>query len=114
MMKKLTNNKIELTYEQALRMVHSNWWADMEARDIAMFQMHERRPCMPFHVFHKAMEQALDRPVYMHEFGLNFDGLRKELLGEQPAPTLDEILRLIPASKRVVIWPDGKVDGVPQ
>ena len=98
-----TEETTELTEEQAIRMVHSDWWVGMAARDIAMFQMHEPRLCMPFHVFHEAIEQALHRPVYTHEFGLDRDGLLRELLGERPAPTRDEI-----------IWPDGKVDGVPQ
>lgn len=94
--------EIGLTREQAICMAPSNWWADMAARDITMFQMHESRLCMPFHVFHEAVEQALNRPVYAHEFGLNRDGLLRELLGEQPTPTLDKIIRLIPASKRLV------------
>jgi hypothetical protein len=108
------NDDLGITEDQAIRMVHSNWWVGMAPRDIAMFQMHERRLCMPFHVFHAAMEEALGRPVYTHEFALDRSGLLQELLGERPALTLNEILQLIPASKRVVVWPDGQVDGVPQ
>ena len=58
---------------------------------------------MPFDVFHKAVEETLGRPVFTHEFGLNLDGLCKELAGEQKAPTLQQIVELIPEEKRLLI-----------
>jgi len=73
-----------------------------------MFQLFEDRLCMPFAVFHEAMEKALERPVFTHEFALNYDGLCRELLGEQPAPTFEEIMDLIPAEKRVLLVLDAK------
>lgn len=94
-----------LTREQAVAMYEGGWWIGMAARDIAMFQLHERLLCMPFDAFHRAVEKALGRPVYTHEFGLDMDGLRRELLGDRPAPTFEEILDLLPAEKRVVIDP---------
>lgn len=103
-----------ITRKQAVQMVASNWWSGMSPRDIAMFQLHEERLCMPLSVFFDALNAALGRGVYTHELALNRDGLKRELLGEDRAPTLDEIIKLIPAEKRVVLWPDGKVDGVPQ
>jgi hypothetical protein len=65
--------------------------------------MFEELLCMPFDVFHEAVEKTLGRPVWTHEFGLNFDGLKAELLGEKPASTMEEIINLIPEDKRVVI-----------
>lgn len=103
-----------ITREQAVTMAASNWWVDMTPRDIAMFQLHEDMLCMPWHVFMGALEAALGRNVYTHELALNRDGLKRELRGEDRAPTIDEIIKLIPADKRIVIWPDGKVEGVPQ
>ena len=75
----------------------------MTPREIAEFQMEQDRLCVPFDVFHKAIEDALGRPVYTHEFGLNRDGLRKELNGEKESPTLEEIINLIPENKRILI-----------
>lgn len=92
----------ELTQEEAIALSKTEFWKNMSHRDLAMFQMFEPRLCMPFDVFHEAIEKTLGRPVFTHEFGLNADGIRKELLGEAPAPTFEEILNLIPKEKRVI------------
>lgn len=91
-----------MTKEQALALIETKWWEGKTARSICMFQMFEDRLCMPFDLFHQAAEGALERPVFTHEFGLNRDGLRKELLGERAAPSLEEIINLIPETKRVL------------
>lgn len=98
-----------LTKEQAIQMAQSGWWLGMEPRSIAMFQLHEPMLCMPFHDFHVAVEQALGRPVMTHEFAWA-DLLREELRGERPAPTMQEILDLIPEEKRIllVLDPEGE------
>lgn len=93
---------MSLTKEQAVQMAQSGW-NGMTDRDIAIFQMHEPLLCMPFDRFHEAVEKALGRSVWTHEFGLNYEGLKKELLGEAPAPTFEEIVNLIPAEKRILI-----------
>lgn len=54
-------------------------------------------------VFHEAMEKALNRPVLTHEFGLNWKGLKAELMGEQSPPTIQDIINLIPADKRTIL-----------
>lgn len=92
-----------LTLEQAKRLAASEFWKDMTERQRAEFQLNEDRLCMPFPVFHEAVEKALGRPVYTHEFGLDVEGLRRELRGERPAPTFEEVLTLIPADKRVLV-----------
>ena len=58
---------------------------------------------MPFDLFHKSIEAALGRPVFTHEFGMNRDGLTRELAGLQSAPSMEEIMALIPAEKLLVI-----------
>lgn len=83
-----------------MALYESKFWEQMSFRDRAMFQMFEDLLCMPFGVFHEAVEKALGRPVFTHEFGLNREGLRRELLGESPAPTMGDI---IPKSKRIVL-----------
>lgn len=95
-----------MTKEEAVALFESKFWETMDHRARAMFQLHEDRLCMPFDVFHEAVEKALGRPVWTHEFAFR-DGLRKEFLGERAAPTFEEICDLIPAEKRVVIKVDG-------
>ena len=78
----------------------------MTAREIAEFQLFTEQLCLPFTVFHKALEEALGRPVWTHELGLNVDGLRAELRGDQGTPTLEDIINLIPEDKRIIIVAD--------
>ncbi len=93
----------QLTKEQAIAFCENKCYENMTSRQIAEFQMEQDRICMPFEVFHKAIEETLGRPVFTHEFGLNHDGLRKELYGEKEHPTLEEIINLIPEDKRILI-----------
>lgn len=68
-----------------------------------MFQLFEPLLCMPFDIFHEAVEKTLNRSVFTHEFGLNWKGLQKEILGEKDPPTFTEIIDLIPEEKRIII-----------
>jgi hypothetical protein len=81
----------------------TDWWKGRDARSAALFQMDAKLLCMPMDEFHRIMEEALGRPVYTHEFGLNWDGLKRELLGEAEAPSFDEIVALLPASKTIIV-----------
>jgi hypothetical protein len=89
--------------EQAIKLYESKFWEKMSYRDKATFQLFEEKLCMPFDVFHEAMERTLNRPIWTHEFGLNYEGLKKELLGESLPPTLEEIINLIPEEKRIIV-----------
>jgi hypothetical protein len=93
-----------MTKDQAIALYDSKFWEEMTYEQRARFQLFEERLCMPFGVFHEAVEKALGRSVWTHEFGLNSDGLRRELLGETAAaPSMQEIIDLIPAEKRIII-----------
>lgn len=92
----------QLTKEQAIAFAENKLYEGMTSRQIAEFQIQQDLLCMPFDVFHKAITEALGRPVWTHEFAFH-DELRKELYGEKPAPTFEEIINLIPAEKRVII-----------
>lgn len=98
----------ELTKEQAIALSESKFWEGMSHRDIAVFQMEARLLCMPFGVFHEAIEKALGRGVFTHEFGFNWEGLKRELYGEASAPSLEDVLALIPEGKRVVVVTPGR------
>lgn len=94
--------------EEAIALSETKFWESMSFYDRAKFQLFEDKLCMPFDVFHEAMEKALGRPVFTHEFGLNHEGLKRELLGEQKPPTIEEIINLIPEEKRIVVGLPGE------
>lgn len=84
-------------------MAGTRFWEEMTPVQIARFQMFEPKMCVPFSVFHEALEKALGRPVWTHELALNHDGLKRELMGEEDAPTMEDIINLIPEEKRIVV-----------
>lgn len=92
-----------MTKEQAIKLAESKFWEGMSHRDIAGFQLFEEFLCMPFSVFHEAVEKSLGRPVFTHEFGIGVDGLKKEFLGVREHPTFEEIVNLIPKDKRIIL-----------
>lgn len=89
--------------EKAIELYHSNWWEGLSYREIAGFQLFTTELCCPFDVFHEAVEKSLGRPVFTHEFGLNYLSICKEFLEERKQPTLEEIINLIPEDKRIVL-----------
>ena len=91
-----------MTTEQAIQLAESRWWEGLPSHDIVMFQLFEKKLCMDFGSFHQAVEKALGRPVWTHEFA-RADALKQEFLGDKPAPTWDEIVNLIPAEKRIIV-----------
>jgi len=93
----------ELTREQALALYDSGFWQTMTYEERAKFQMLNDRLCMPFDVFAEAITKYLGRPIYTHEYGLNREGLMKEVFKGAPPPTLDEIINLIPKDKLVIL-----------
>lgn len=92
----------QLSREKAIEFYNSKLYEDWTPRQIAEFQMEQNLLCVPFDLFHESMEKALGRPVFTHEFGLNRDGLKKELYGEKEPPTLEEIINLIPKDKQII------------
>lgn len=98
-----------MTEQQAIALFDSRFWETMTFVERATFQLHEKRLCMPFGIFHEAVEKTLGRPVFTHEFAWK-DDLVKELLGSKPAPTFEEIVSLIPAEKRMIVSVRGGDD----
>jgi hypothetical protein len=89
--------------EKAIQLSETEWWKEKSYREIAEFQLFTTELCCPFDVFHEAVEKSLGRPVFTHEFGLDYDGICKEFLGEKEPPTMNEILHMIPQEKLIVI-----------
>ena len=97
-----------MTHDDACALFELGFWNSMSHYERAKFQLFEPRLCMPFSVFHEALEKALGRPVWTHELGMNLAGLQRELLGDAPAPTFEEIIALIPPEKRFVLYVQGE------
>lgn len=91
-----------MTKAEAVALADSGFWKTMSLDDRALFQLAETRLCMPFPVFHRAIEHALGRSVWTHEFA-DRDSLMRELCGDREPPTMEEILEMIPADKLVVL-----------
>lgn len=73
-----------MTTEQAIAFSDSGWWKDKTAEQITALQLYETRLCMPkFSMFHEAVEKALERPVFTHEFA-NHGPLEKEFEAKHP------------------------------
>lgn len=90
--------------EAAIALSETKWWENRSDREIAEFQMLTDEMCMPFPIFHKAVQKTLGRPVYTNEFGsAGYDGLLAELFDNAPPRSMQDILDLIPAEKRIVI-----------
>jgi hypothetical protein len=93
---------------QAEALADTKWWEGKTHREIAEFQFQTQELVCPFNVFHEALEKSLDRPVFTHELGLNFNGLWNELFNGKEPPTFLEVLDLIPKDKRVIIAEDRR------
>ena len=83
------SQKISIGKEKAIKLSLTEWWKEKSYREIAEFQLFTAELCCPFDVFHEAVEKSLGRPVFTHEFGLNYDGICKEL--QCPIEVLREI-----------------------
>lgn len=92
----------QLTTPQAIAFAESKLYESWTERQIVEFQLFQDKLCMDFNRFHEAIEKVLQRPVFTHEFAFP-DNLKKELLGEAPAPTFEQIIWLIPKEKLILI-----------
>ena len=88
--------------EEAVKLAESKFWEDMSLFERAKFQLFEDRLCMPFEIFHEALEYALGRSVWTHELGFR-ENIINEFLGDKPAPSMEEIINLIPKGKRIIM-----------
>ena len=56
-----------MTRKEAIAFAGSDAWKSMTYAERAALQVHEEFLCMPFDVFHEAVENVLGRPVFTHE-----------------------------------------------
>lgn len=68
-----------MTPEKAIALSATKFWERCSAEKIVKFQLFQKLLCMPFPVFHDALEKVLGRSIWTHEF-VNADRLRAEYL----------------------------------
>ena len=98
-----------LTQAQAVALAGTDWWKSMAPRDVVLFQLWEPRLCMNFGDFQMAVEHALGRPVWTHEFA-EPERLQAEFLGDEPRPTFEQIVAKLPDHARALIVTTGTTD----
>lgn len=69
----------QFTEDQAIEFYDNELWKEMSYLDRALFQINQERLCMPFGVFHEAVEKSLGKPVFTHEFVTRYDELLADL-----------------------------------
>ena len=85
----------QLNRFQATALYDSEFWRFLNAEERAFFQLSVDRLCMPLLEFNQAVETCLNRRVRAVEY-LRPQALLAELTGNLPAPSIEEILELVP------------------
>lgn len=100
----------QLTEEQAIALAATKWWHGATPRQIVLCQLWQPRTCMDFGDFQIALSEVLGRSVFTHEL-VHVERLQREVLGEQNAPTFEEVIDMLPehlkANVLAVIAPAG-------
>lgn len=91
----------QMTEQEAIEFHESGKWGAMSAQEIVNLQLFQDRLCVPWDVFHGAIEEMLGRPVWTHEF-VDIDLLRAEYAKACPAPTMEQIVEQLPKDKVIV------------
>ena len=58
-----------MTQEEAIAKGATKWWETATPEEIVELQLFEEFLCVPFPIYHGAIEKVLGRPVWTHEFG---------------------------------------------
>ena len=93
------------TRQEAIDFADSKEWYHWNDRELVAFQLYQEICCVPFEYFHAALERELGRGVYIHELGekTNWRNIVNEFLGNRPAPSLHDIISLLPAEKVIIL-----------
>lgn len=97
----------QFTEEEAVGFAEGKRWEPLTMRERAELQLAQRRICMPLSVFHEALEATLGRSVQILEIMASRDRLRRELAGDVPPPSLEDILALAPKDKPLIVVAPG-------
>lgn len=89
--------------DAAIAMYDAKWHEGKTHREIAEHQMEVAELCVPFAIFHEAVEKTIGRPVFAHEFGLTPHLLWNEIFHASTGLTLTESMNLTPEGKRLIL-----------
>ena len=64
--------------EQMEKFGDNRWWLSEDKRVLGYYQLMNPILLVSFDKFHEALEFLLGRPVWTHEMGLNYEGLKAE------------------------------------
>lgn len=73
-----TYKRVKKCLEQMERFGNNHWWTSKDKKVLGYYQLMNPILLVPFDKFHEALEFLLDRPVWTHEMGLNYEGLKAE------------------------------------
>jgi hypothetical protein len=76
------------TKDDAIALARTGWWHDVDPVAVASFQLNEDFLCMDFGDFQGAVEEALGRGVWTHEFAMPEHLIRElnaRMAGAEPA-----------------------------
>ena len=94
--------QFSISREEAVALAASGDWKKWSHRKRAVYQLRCEQLCMPFGEFQKSVQEVLGRPVWTHEFA-NPGAIWDELVRGKEAPTMEEIIAMIPADKVIVL-----------
>ena len=73
-----TYKRVKKCLEQMERFDNNHWWTSKGKKVLGYYQLMNPILLVPFDKFHEALEFLLGRPVWTHEMGLNYEGLKAE------------------------------------
>ena len=82
--------KKQLSKEEAIEFYESGTWKNMPDYEKVKLQLYQERLCMPFDVFHAAVEAALGHSVFTHEFA-EIDKIRAEFERVQKSDKIKQV-----------------------
>ena len=88
--------------EKAKAKYKEAWWESDDLKVLFLGQIQEKILLMDFSKFHKATEQALERPVWTHEFA-EPEKLLGEYNKERPKATMVDVLDKIERYEKPII-----------
>ena len=69
---------VEKCLKQMEKFGDNRWWTSEDKKVLGYYQLMNPILLVPFDKFHEALEFLLGRPVWTHEMGLNYEGLKAE------------------------------------
>jgi len=82
----------QFTKEQANKFYNEKCYEGMTHKEIAQFQINQNLLCIPFTVFHEAIEKTIGRSMSIKEFSINFDNIKANIMNGNKPTSLTYII----------------------